>query len=149
MDLDDEYKKNRGSGSSTEVAYSVEARYAFIDPVIIAGQIFDNRWRRVIFKESSVGVPNAPAWKRHTIENGLLCYASAQALRWWLHAVGECENNGAICLETRLIEHKIESQYTITAVAQHCVVGGDDRSSCMPEWGGRIVAGENQTNASF
>jgi hypothetical protein len=54
-------------------------------------------------------------------------------LRWWVHAQAEIEHE--FCIETRLVKHEIKHSYEITAVSQHALVGGDDRSSLMPDYG--------------
>ena len=130
MDLEEGYKREKGSGSGTEIGYTVEARYNYHSPTQIGGQIFDNRWRQVKFEQSSVGVPTCPRYQRHVAEQGMLGYAAAQALRWWLHANAVAEQGMALCLETRIISHKITYNHKIEAQAAYEHVHGEDRSNC-------------------
>jgi hypothetical protein len=133
MKLEPDYDTKCGSLHGTETAYTVEARVNYHQPAQVGKQIFDMRWQRVKFDKSVIGVPAAPASHRATLENGLLCYAAAQALRWWLHANAECDF--VICLETRLIKHTVTYSHTATAVSQHDFVGIEDRTSLMPDDG--------------
>lgn len=141
MNLEDDYDKRRGAGTSTETAYTVEARINYSHPVSISGQIFDLRWKRVLFAESaaSLGIPAAPPYKKATLDSHMLAYASAQALRWWLHATAYSSGDlGAWALETRLVSHKITTSHEIEAIEAHDVVLCSDRSNILP--GGNEVA---------
>lgn len=144
MELEDGYTRDGSSGTGTEIAYTVEARNNYIDPRQVGGQIFDNRWRRVIFHRDVIGVPQCDRHNRHTREHGMLGYQAAQALRWWVHATAEAERM-AICLETRIIKHTIEYSYKITAVSAHEMIGGEDRSNYMPDWGKEDLDSPPQT----
>ena len=128
MNLEDDYDKRGGGGSSTETAYTVEARVNYPRPASIAGQIFDLRWRRVLFQKTApdIGVPDAPSHKTLTLEHGMLSYEAAQALRWWFHAAAG-HDLGMVCLETRLVSHKIVSTYEINAVEVHDPVRWGDK----------------------
>ena len=132
MELEPEYNREKITASGEDSAYTVEARYAYPQPVEIAGQIFDNRWRQVQFTQGPICVPGE-SFARHRELFGMLGYAQAQALRWWLHA--EAGTLKGICLETRLIKHKIKYSSEAVAVSQHCLVGGEDRSNCIPDLG--------------
>lgn len=133
MDLDSDYKRDRGSGSGQETAYAVEARYNAASPVSIGEQIFDNRWREVVFPKGPIGVPGRP-WNEQSMKLRLLGYSQAQALRWWLHAEADSTMSG-ICLETRLIKYEVSHSHKAVAVSQHCIVGGEDRSNFVPDYG--------------
>ena len=133
MELEKDYMREHGSG--TETGYTVEARYDYQSPVQIGGQLFDNRWRQVDFEKSTIGVPTAPRHQRHIAYHGLLGYAAAQALRWWLHAHAEAEHGVAFCLETRIVSHKISYSHEIETVAAHAHIHGEDRSNCIPDYG--------------
>jgi len=135
MELEEDYKRERGNGSGTETGYTVEARYSYNNPVQIGGQLFDNRWRQVSFEKSEIGIPSAPRYQHHVIEHGLLGYTAAQALRWWLHAQADADGVSGLCLETRLISHKISYTHKIEAIAAHNHIHGGDRSNCVPDWG--------------
>ncbi len=119
--------------------WSVEVRYAYHDPVEIAGVLLDNRWRPLIPIPSPVGVPRGPRyWAAIHEMTNTFSYASAQALRWWFHAIAESNFDG-ICLESRLVRHRIKHSYSSQAESVHGRIGGDDRSNSMPDWG-RSVA---------
>lgn len=135
MDLENDYRRERGNGSGTEIAYMVEARINSDRPEQIGDQIFDNRWREVHFVHALNGVPRCSPYARRTIENGLLGYPAAQALRWWLHANADKDGISGICLETRIIKYEIAYSYSITAVSSHKHIHGDDRSNLFPDWG--------------
>lgn len=135
MELEPDYRRDHGSGSGSETAYTVEARYNFPRPIQIGNQIFDNRWQRVQFQESEIGVPPCSPIYRHTREHGMLGYPAAQALRWWLHANAEASRGGGMCLETRLVSHTISHSYKIEAIEAHGHIHGEDRSNCIPDWG--------------
>lgn len=110
------FPKERGTHHSTMVGYSVEAMFDSNAPRLIAGQIFDARWREVSFAEApdGVGVPRADRFNLEIVKHGLFGYEAAQALRWWLHAVARLEGN-EYCLKTRLIEHKVITETKVTA----------------------------------
>jgi len=135
MELEPEYRRERVKDSGSDVAYTVEARYVFTSPVQIGGQLFDNRWRGVDFPKGAIGVPSE-SWSQQRERFGMLGYSQAQALRWWLHAEADVNMDG-ICLETRLIKHEIKYSSEAVAVSQHCIIGGEDRSNCIPDWGSK------------
>jgi hypothetical protein len=134
-----EFPANAGGGTASEAAYTVEARCPGQHPMQVGNQLFGERWCRVAFEKTpgGHGVPDAPACKLRTIEHGMHSYAAAQALRWWLHAQAEFERGFFTLLETRLVEHAIETSHKITAVGAHQIIGSEDRSSTMPNWGER------------
>lgn len=112
--LEEGYRADVGHGSSSEKAYSVEARIAFHEPGMIGKQIFDNRWRTVKFdKSAEIGVPNAPVFSRAK-DHGLFGHSAAQALRWWLHAEADANHQG-YCLQTRIVEHRISTNHKVEA----------------------------------
>lgn len=130
MKLEDNYRCERGKGESTCPAYSVEAKHTS-GPVNVGGQLFDGEWRNVSFQESFVGVPNSSS--PVVTEHGLLGYASAQALRWWVHAASQADfGSGGFCLDTRIVKHIIKTTYEITAVSAHEIVGDDDNPNHQP-----------------
>ena len=129
MELEPEYDKSKGYENSHTFCYTVEARYNHHEPCKLGDQIFDKTWRRVSFKKADFGVPTGFFVDRVVENRGFLNYSAAQSLRWWLHA--NAEYSGRICLETRLVKHKVESSCTINAVSYHDCVGGEDRSSIM------------------
>lgn len=133
MELEEGYDRRRGAGRGTEVGYTVEARYNGLHPIQVGHQLFDLRWQQVDFKKSELGVPAAPPYRRRVLENGMLGYPAAQALRWWLHAVAE-EMPFSLGLESRIVAHKISYEYSIETVAAHDLVAGEDRSNCIPDW---------------
>ena len=134
---ENEYPQNAGNGSMRMTAYTVEARLNTSEPREIAGRIFDKRWRKVHFDQAKVGVPIASPLHLHEFRQvNVMEYSSAQALRWWLHAIADTSSiAGGLCLETKLVKHKIESTYKCEAVSDHKLISGEDRSNCMPDWG--------------
>ncbi len=134
---EEDYPKSRGSSNTSCEGYTVEARFVGDKPVELSGQLFDNRWRQVDFVESKIGVPAAPQYLLHDFRlKGLLGYSSAQALRWWMHAAAD--NNspfGGLCLETKLVKHQLLTTSKCEAISEHCLIGGEDRSNCIPDWG--------------
>lgn len=133
MKLEADYRRDKSEHSGRDVAYTVEARYAFQSPVQIGGQMFDNRWRKVEFEKGTHGVPPRKSWGGVAERYDMLGYSQAQALRWWLHAEADTTMSG-ICLETRLIKHEISYSGSAVAVSQHCIISGKDRSNCIPDW---------------
>ena len=116
-------------GSGSDVGWSVEARFAYPTPKTIAGMTLDDRWQRVNFPQSHAGVPGSR--RHHLQECGLLDYAAAQALRWWFIANAHATYDD-LCLETRLISHRVAYSYKHTAEAATDYIGGEDRSHIRP-----------------
>lgn len=127
MKLEDDYITNRGNGSGTSVGYTVEAKYDYPAPVQIGDQLFDNRWRNVSFSKSPIGVP---CTDDELNEHGLMTYTQANALRWWFHAQANAEHKGWV-LVTRLISHKLEKTWKVTATEAHEIHGGDGNESTI------------------
>ena len=127
------WPKKCESGKGTEEAWTVEARNTGNAPQVVGNQTFDNRWRQVEFVESSVGVPSARRYSQASL-HGLLTYPAAQALRWWVHAQADIDYQG-ILVETRLVKHLLRYEFNIEAVSAHALIGSDDRSNMMPDWG--------------
>lgn len=130
-----EYPKEGPSQSGTGLkGYSVMARHNYHDPLKIAGQIFDNRWRTVNFVESNVGVPSGPLMYQAQYQAcQVVGYSAAQALRWWLHAIADSGLlMGGLCLETKIINHEIKYSYECVAVSESDVVGEDHASHMHP-----------------
>lgn len=133
----DEFPRKASNGSGSMKGYSVEARYAYPSPKMFAGNLLDARWSTVQFVETipPFGVPNGRRYSEPWLRNtGLYTYQAAQALRWWFLAAAEAEFS-VLCIETRLVEHDIVYSYGSTATKPVALIGGDDRSSIMPDWG--------------
>ena len=129
--LEQDYICKRGESLRAETAYAVEARVSPdspFGPVQINGQIFDGKWRRVIFKELPIGVPRCPSFSQLTIQEGMFSYAAAQALQWWLHAVAEAEINSFSPIQTRLVAHRLTSTHSCEAVSVHAQIDGGSRN---------------------
>lgn len=126
-------RKPGTSGSGTTHAYSVEARYMFSTPKKFGDTLLDQRWQRLHFVPSHIGVPDGPAWNHGPRACGLLGYSAAQALRWWFHAVADTDMMGGLCLETRIIKHAVQYSHSETAESAHMVISGEDRSNCIPD----------------
>lgn len=131
----DTWPKKGSSGNGTDHAYTVEARLAYPEPRSVVGQILDTRWRQVAFVESTVGVPARPRYAPWgAFLSDKLSYQAAQALRWWFLANAEQEFS-CLCIETRLVEHEIKYSYSSTAIKAGALIGGEDRSNIMFDWG--------------
>jgi hypothetical protein len=124
----DNFPSEGSSASGTDFAYTVEARYAYPEPKVIAGMMLDANWRRVQFSPSPIGVP---AQARYCPWGGalshLMSYQAAQALRWWFLA-NASHSFDHWCVETRLVKHEVTykvSDKTVAAGAE--VDGGDER----------------------
>ncbi len=103
------------SGAGTIEGWSVEARFNYPEPEVIAGVLLDDRWRSLHFKSGqTVGIPDTRPHSPLTL-TGLYEYASAQALRWWFIAEAT-RNFNHLCVETRLVRHTVEYSYSATAV---------------------------------
>lgn len=139
-----EFKSHGMSQSGSQNGYSVEARYNFPDPIQIGKQLFDNRWRKVTFESCQHGVPSNNRYDFALQLTGLLSYPAAQALRWWLHAEAEALGVGGLCLETRIIQHKVAYNIKADPVEAVMPIGGDDRSNSIPNWG--VKSQPKQTN---
>lgn len=115
--------------------YYVEARFPY-RPVTFAGVALGDKWTRLHFHDgSAVGVPIGASFEEPILKMvGLLSYPAAQALRWWFHATANLEG-GAFGLETRIVKCAISYSYEVTKQSEHLVIGGEDRSSIMPDWG--------------
>lgn len=128
-------KKKGNSGSGTFDAYSVEAMCDYGSAQEVGGQIFDNRWKRVDFEPSKIGVPVGPSYQIAVLNQvHLLSYPAAQALRWWFHAACETFSSG-LCMRSRIVQHRVIYSYSEERVSEHMEIGGDDRSNTMPNWG--------------
>jgi hypothetical protein len=133
-----ETRSSRHGGS--EQGYAVEARCSLKAPINVAGLLLGDKWAEVNFKQSSVGVPGAPM---HSILPvvGLLSYAAAQALRWWMHANSEASEGRfgeSMGLETRIVCYEIKLDFSAHAVSADTPVGwteatGIRRSSQVKE----------------
>ena len=106
----------RTSSSGTSFGYSVEARYNYPTPKRIGNAIYDNRWREIeTFKNTGrYGVPE-PAYPHPACQlTGLFSLAEAEALRWGFICLANSssEIGRSWCLETRIVEFKIEYSYS-------------------------------------
>lgn len=110
------YRTDGGNGTSSYACYSIEARCgtAKLGPITVNNQVFDGEWRTVNIARAPIGVPAAPPFMASAQQHGLYGYAAAQALRWWLLAEADMTFRA---LDTRLIEHRLETTYKITATA--------------------------------
>lgn len=115
------------SGSGSMQGYSVEARHNYPDPLTVGDQIFDIRWKPVRYDKGHCGVPTRSGTPHDAGTYGVYDFAAAQALRWWLHAAAAVSKDfSGLCLETRLICHKIKFEYSVEAIEAFEHVGGDD-----------------------
>lgn len=120
------------SCSGTIPGYYVEAMTTYPEPQTFGGQIFSGKWKRVHFNDTVAGVPKAAQFQLPImILADCYSYEAAQALRWWFHA----EAAPGFCLQSRIVKCEIKYSVETERVSEHCVIGGDDRSNCMPDWG--------------
>lgn len=135
--IESEFPKKGTSGSGTDTGYTVEARYTGSQgSVVIDGVIYTAKWTRLHPKESPIGVPPHHRYSAWLRQCGLMSYPAAQAIRWWFHAIADVDFKN-LCLETRIIKHKVEYSFSEEAVSEHCIVGGEDRSGYFPDWGNK------------
>jgi len=134
-EINPEYPKKGQSHSGTVSAYSVEARYNYPEPKQFGDIILHKEWKKMYFPEGKHGVPVGNKFDYAQIALGLLSYQAAQALRWWLHAEAEVEMLGGLCLETRIVKHMVTFSVSEEKVSHHDIIGGEDRSNCVPDWG--------------
>jgi hypothetical protein len=134
----DVFPKKGSAGSGTDTAYSVEARLAFHQPRAVCGHLLDLRWTTLQFERGGpVGVPQHRPFDFAKSSSGLLSYQAAQALRWWFLANAEQEFS-CLCVETRIVEHKITYSFSTEAVRIGAETSGKDRSNIMFGWGEKI-----------
>lgn len=131
-----EFPQQPSTHNGNTVGYTVEARCAFHEPRSIAGVLLGKEWKRLTFEKAPApfGVPIAPPW--HNAIFGMLSlyeYSAAQALRWWFHANADASMEG-ICLETRIVAHSVKYSMSSTAISEHALIGGEDRTSVVPDW---------------
>lgn len=127
-DTKPEFPQKGASGSGTEHWYTVQGRYMFNEPKQFGNQLFDQRWKEIHFDrvQPPLGVPSGPpdlggVRDRH----GLYSYEAAQALRWWFHA-NAAASWGNLCLETRLVRHVVEYEFSTRLTSAHANVNGDE-----------------------
>lgn len=129
-----EFPHKGPSRSGTNFGYRVEARNSsLLPPRQVGGQIFDAKWREVIFHKSKVGVPQTAEHEHELLMSDLLSYPASQALRWWFHALASQELMDT-CIETRLVKYKVEYTVKITAEGAYAVVSSEDNSNVRPDY---------------
>lgn len=134
--IEGEFPRKGSSHNGTSIGYSVEVRYNFPDPAIINGMLLSKTWKKVHFDkvQPPFGVPNAKPWNSALFGMlDLYDYCAAQALRWWFHANAD-QGVGAMCLESRIVAHKITYSQSEEAISAHAAVSGEDRTSIVPDW---------------
>jgi hypothetical protein len=140
----DDFPKEGSAASGSDTAYTVEVRLAYYVPQIRVGRLLDTRWQTIDFETARTGVPIARGIFPTYDTLGLLSYQAAQALRWWFIAEA-AKNYEHLCLETRLVEHKVAYSYKASAVRACAYVGGgEDRSNMFPEVA--VTAGNTTTS---
>lgn len=132
--VESEFPKRGQSGNGRVSGYTVEARHTSRDHVVIGGVVYTDKWKKIHPEQGQVGVPSHHRCEAWLSQCGLMNYPAAQAIRWWFHAMAEADFKN-ICLETRLIKHEVEYLYKEVSVSEHSPIGGEDRSSVMPDWG--------------
>lgn len=133
LDVPDE---TESSGTGTIHAFRVQARYMYPEPKVFNGIVLDERWRYIDFPSAPIGVPRGPEYYLPMlITTHCYGYQAAQALRWWFHAEAERSLLGGLCIDTRLVQFTIEYSHKWKPVSCHGLIGGNDRSSSIPDWG--------------
>lgn len=106
------------SGNGTIYGYVVQARYNFHYPEKFGDIILGKRWRTLAFLEvrPDIGVPIGDSWEAPIFKQvGCYSYEAAQALRWWFLAQANAHHpTGSLCLETRLVQMKVEYSHKST-----------------------------------
>jgi hypothetical protein len=107
------------SGSGTMHGYKVQARYMYHEPKDFGGLILDQRWRTLNFEKSPTGVPTSRGtFDWYLPASNCMTKAAAEALRWWFLASCESERwGGSLCVETRIVQFKIEYSHKAEPVA--------------------------------
>lgn len=137
-----DFPKSRGSTSGTTTGYSVEARYTYHEPKVVAGALLDNRWRELHFPEGQPGVPAVCRHHTELLHTRLMEYQAAQALRWWFLANAAADGfTGTLCVETRLVEHSVEYTSKTQALKAVAYIGSENRSDMMADWGKLLADG--------
>ena len=139
----DAFPAKGSSGTSRRDAYKVQARLAYHRPQEVCGVLLDTRWTDIPFNHEiklpgRFGVPGDTELARH----GLLTYPQAQSMRWWFHAEASSGLGGGWCIETRLVKASVKLTYEVEFISAHDVVGGEDRSHVMPDWGKKDASEE-------
>jgi hypothetical protein len=130
-----EYPKKGQSGNGSDTGYTVEARYTGSQGhVAIAGIIYTGAWKKLHPEQGPVGVPPHRRFESWLGQCGLMNYPAAQAIRWWFHAIAEQDFQN-LCLETRIVKHRVQYSFEEIAVSAHAEIGGEDRSGYLPDWG--------------
>lgn len=131
---------NAGSGTMNGDGWTVEVRLAdYAQPIQIGDMVVSHQWQRVGFTPAVIGVPAHSEYQSYLGYTRYLSYPAAQALRWWFHAEA-AKGSLALGLHSRLVKHRIRVEHSVEAVSVHCGIGGEDRSSMMPDWGKKEAA---------
>jgi hypothetical protein len=114
------FPRKGSSSNSTDYRYTVEVRYDFWEPKAIGGFIIDREWRTfpTELAPKGFGIPNEIHSRTSLSKIGLMTWPCANAIRWWAHAVG------GLCLQSRIVVHKVEETYQETILGYHDVIGG-------------------------
>lgn len=131
----EEENKSLGKSGGTQTGYYVEARCSCDEPRQYGDHIYSTKWKRVHFTKGPTGVPQSGFRENVLSEFSLYGYQTAQALRWWFHAEAEKSALGSLCLETRIVKCKVEFSFSCDVLSSHDVIGAEDRTSIMPDYG--------------
>jgi hypothetical protein len=144
----DAWPQKGGSGSGTNVGYTVEARLAYMVPQTVVGMVLDTRWQRINFPQGVPGVREKTGSPYDVATYWLHTWAAAQALRWWFHSEADLHGPGSYCLETRIVEHRVNYTYSVEAVGAHAQIGGNvHRSNFGPDKAVEPVPQDEPTRA--
>ena len=133
-----EFPRKESSHNGTNIGYTVEVRYTGHKPAIINDMVLGKEWQRPKFdavQPPIPGVPTARPWNAALFSMlGLYDYSAAEALRWWFHANADATGIGAMCVESRIVAHRVKYSMSEEAISEHSIISGEDRTSIVPDW---------------
>ena len=125
------------SQSGTREVYIVEARVSALvaeNHRVINGVVLTDKWTRLHFPKSPIGVHPGPMLPPGAAEHGWLDYEAAEALAAWFRA-GHEERHGwrPIGLETRLVCLEVKYSYEARRVKDGpAVCSHENRAQMFP-----------------
>lgn len=133
-----EFPKKGASHNGDTIGYTVEVRYSYHQPQMVAGMLLGKEWQRLSVEKAMppFGVPISAPWNSAIFGMlGLYDYPAAQALRWWFHANAHAGSLGAICLESRIVAHRVRYSMSEEPVSERLEYGqaaaGSGQEGCL------------------
>lgn len=139
---------SHGSGHQSGTYYKIEVRSTYSEPTVIPladGKHFviDQNWRQwpirlAPYWTDTLKVP-VVSYDGEAASHGLSAYTAAEAHRWLLLAWLEAAHvGGTLCIETRFVEVRMETRYSITETgvtdALEKLRGSPTTHPRFPEW---------------